>query len=280
MPDDTLIDGSSTDGSWLDERALQFGDGLFETLAVVDARPCLWSLHMARLAEGCRRLRLPFPDLSRLAEEAGALCAGRARAVLKIYWTAGPSPRGYRRPSPLRPRRMLRVFDWPDAGGARPWVLRRCAHRLSQNSALAQIKHLNRLDQVIGRDEWDDPEVDEGVMLDQEGLVVGGTMSNLFIEQGGKLSTPLIERAGIAGVVRALALRLAEGLGVELVEGPIGPDQVEAADAVYLTNSLIGVARVARYEDRQYDLGRIEHPLIQEVRRRCHQSGPWDAHDA
>ncbi len=271
MPDDALIDGRAADASWLDERALQFGDGLFETIAIIDARPCLWELHMARLEEGCRRLQLPCPDVGLLAEEAGALCAARPRAVLKLYWTAGRSARGYRRPAPLRPRRMLRVSDWSAPPEGEPWALRLCQHRLGDHPALAGIKHLNRLDQVIARAEWDGPANSEGLMLDQQGHVVSGTMSNLFLQQGERLSTPPIDRAGIAGVVRQLALTLARQGGAVIDESPVAPEQVRQADALYLTNSLIGVVRVARFEDREYDLAAAEHPVMHATRQRCHR---------
>ena len=106
MRHDVLIDGVEADGGWLEERAFQFGDGLFETIAIIDGKPCLWDAHMARLADGCDRLRLPQPDLNQITEESRRLCAGRQRAVLKLYWTAGPSERGYRRPTALNPRRI------------------------------------------------------------------------------------------------------------------------------------------------------------------------------
>ena len=273
MHDDSLIDGVAADADWLNERALQFGDGLFETVAVVRGEPCLWDAHMARFAEGCRRLHLPKPDFGLLEEEAGLLGAGRAQAVLKIYWTAGRSARGYRRPTPLQPRRMLHVSDWPYAGQAGAWVLRQCLHRLGENPALAQIKHLNRLDQVIARSEWDDPTIQEGIMLGQDGRVVCGTLSNLFVQKGNTLVTPSLAGAGIAGVVRGLALAIARTNGEQVHEDVISVQQLSDADALYLTNSLIGVVRVAGFGTRRYDLDFAEPPLMTETRRRCHQPG-------
>lgn len=279
MHDDVLIDGIAASPACLDERALQFGDGLFETIAVVDGAPCLWDRHMARLAEGCRRLNLPLPQFDVLASECRDLCAGRARAVLKLYWTAGISTRGYRRPSPLQPRRMLRVSEWPSSGSVDPWKVRECRHRLSDNPGLAQIKHLNRLDQVIARAEWDEPDIAEGVMLGQDGRVVSGTMSNIFLQRGGDLLTPVVAGAGIAGVVRQLALHLAERRDLVVHEARVTPDELHAADVLYLTNSLIGVVRVGRLESTSYDLARAEHPLMIETRRRCHEPARADSGD-
>lgn len=273
MHDRVLIDGAASDTGWTSERAFQYGDGLFETVAFIDGRPCLWDAHMARLVEGCRRLRLPTPDAAVLAEECRALADGLPHAVIKIYWTAGESRRGYARPTPLAPRRVLRLSEWPNtyAGSAAPWALRLCEQRLGENAALAGIKHLNRLEQVLARSEWSDPAIDEGVMLGQDGRVLCGTMSNLFVQQGDALITPCLQGAGIAGVVRALLLRLAGQRQMDVRVGHVSEQQLAHADAVYLTNSLVGVKRVARFETTRYDMQVDEYPLIDEARSLCHE---------
>jgi 4-amino-4-deoxychorismate lyase len=274
MQGDALVDGYATNPAWLNERSCQFGDGLFETIAIVDGEPCLWDAHMARLSEGCRRLRLPLPDFVRLREECRKLCAGRSRGVLKLVWSAGSSERGYRRPAELVPRRILQISAWPEGHQRRPWVLRVCAHRLSENPVLAQIKHLNRLDQVIAGNEWQASEVDEGLMLGQDGRVVCGTKSNLFIQKASRLRTSDVDTAGIAGVVRAIVLDAAAHGDRPVEVGRISLDEVHAADAVFLTNSLIGVVRVGRLEQTAYDMQVEEHPAMVGARRLCHLAEP------
>ena len=272
MRHNVLVDGVEADAGWLRERAFQFGDGLFETIAILDETPCLWEAHMARLNEGCRRLRLPQPDFKRLAEEGRRLCAGQDRAVLKIFWTAGLSERGYRRPTDIRPQRILRRSNWPQT--AQRWTVRQCSHRLGENPGLAEIKHLNRLDQVVARSEWGNSRIDEGLMLGQDGRVVCGTMSNVFVQQGQTLLTPAVDGAGIAGVVRHLALETGKRSGNPVCVGAVSLEDVRTADALYLSNSLIGVVRVKRYESIDYpDIS--EHAVIAETRRLCHQAEPW-----
>ncbi len=276
MEADALVEGVEADAGWWQERACQFGDGLFETVAIRDGRPCLWRAHMLRLALGCHRLRLPLPDFSRLAEEGRRLCAEFERAVLKIYWTAGRSERGYIRPRVVEPQRVLCRFAWP--GPTETWRVRRCAQRVGENPDLAEIKHLNRLDQVVARAEWDNPEISEGLMLGQDGRVLSGTMSNLFVQYGGHLHTPAVDGAGIAGVVRKLVLDAAESVADPVHIGRVSLDDVRAADAIYLSNSLIGLVRVERYEGVDYASDISEHPAIVEARRLCHQPEAWDAH--
>ncbi len=279
MKDGVLINGAPAEFGWLQERAWQFGDGLFETIAVIDANPCLWSLHTERLVLGCRRLHLPLPDIGLLLAELRTLCAGRARAVAKLYWTAGRSSRGYARPVPVAPCRVVHVSDWPQCE-LTAWRVRLCAHRLSEQPTLAQIKHLNRLDQVIARAEWDDMAIDEGLMLGQGGGVVCGTKSNLFLQSHGDLSTPELARAGVAGVVRRLVMELGDGTGLPVRETQVSVEDLRKADAAYLTNSLIGVVRIAHCDSIDYDLAYGEHRLMTEARRLCHlpdlNDGPYE----
>ena len=265
-----LVDGVPADTACLDERALQFGDGLFETIAIVDGRPCLWDAHIQRLERGCHRLHLPQPDVALLRREAASICGSLARAVLKLYWTAGRSTRGYRRPDPLRPGRILRVFDWA-AAGHDTWRLRLCTHRLGEQPVLAGIKHLNRLDQVIARAEWHDTDIDEGLMLAIDGRVISGTMSNLFLQSGDTLITPALNGSGIAGVVRELICERVEASGDSVRITDLSLDDIRRADAVYMSNSLIGIKRVGCFEDHSYDLSVIEHAAITRARAACHQ---------
>lgn len=273
MHDEVLIDGVSVAADWLGDRGFQYGDGLFETIAVVDGQPCLWDAHMARLSDGCRQLNLPLPDPALLRTECQMFVGGLARAVLKIYWTAGDSSRGYRRPHPLKARRILRVSKWSQVDPTRHWVVRLCQHRLGDNPRLAGWKHLNRLEQVLGRSEWTDESADEGIMCGLDGRVVSGTMSNLIVQKGETLLTPPVDRAGIAGVVRGLFLALASDDPAAVRQDTLSVRQVVDADALYMTNSLIGVVRVRRFDDREYDMSVRENALVESVRAACHQPG-------
>lgn len=76
------------------DRGLQYGDGLFETIAVRLGRPEFWERHRRRLADGCRRLGIAPPDPPTLEHEARELCASVSRGVLKVVVTRGMGGRG------------------------------------------------------------------------------------------------------------------------------------------------------------------------------------------
>lgn len=255
-----LIDGESVARLPVDDRGLSYGDGLFETLALVDGGPCLWQRHLDRLGAGCRQLGITAPDPGLLRQEAARVIAGRRSGVLKIILTRGSSRRGYRPDPAACPRRILQWLPapaYPPSWIAEGVAVRFCTTTLGRNRRLAGAKHLNRLEQVLGRSEWDDPAIAEGLMLDSEGLVIEGTMSNLFAESQGRLLTPRLDQAGVAGVVRGLVMEWARASGIPCEARDLLPGDLLGVDALFLTNSLIGIWPVRRVQDRQFQPGEL-----------------------
>lgn len=247
----SLVDGVPCHALDVADRGFCYGDGVFRTLAVSQGQPRWWSEQFAKLAADCARLDLPCPDeavwradLAQLPLDQGAL---------KLTVTRGSGERGYRPPSPCKARRLVQFqampLPTPPVGGAN---LRICALRLGWQPRLAGIKHLNRLENVLARAEWQDPEIHEGLLLDQAGQVIGGTMSNLFVVRDGGLFTPRLERCGVAGATRARLLAAARARNVAVVEAELDLADVLEAEALFLTNSLIGLWPVRRLGERHW----------------------------
>lgn len=246
-----FVDGREGEGVDPLDRGLHYGDGLFETVAVLDGRPRLLEWHLERLCEGARRLGFPAPDTRLLRDEIGAASIG-PRCVVKLILTRGSGERGYRPPRPALPRRIVAAWDWPmpspaRADGARVgW----CRTRLGRNPLLAGLKHLNRLEQVMARAEWDDGDMDEGLMSDDRGQVICATQANVFAKIDGRWTTPQLDECGVAGVMRRAfcAWQAQRGTPVE-VRGLARAD-VEAATALLLTSALAGAWPVRELADR------------------------------
>ena len=250
-----LINGVETEQLSASDRGLQYGDGLFETLAVFQGQAQLWQTHMARLQEGCGRLKLPAPDVGVLLSEVERLCAGHERGVVKIIIPRGSGSRGYRAPETPQPTRILSLHPWSDypAEYAEQGVrIRSCETTLAIQPRLAGLKHLNRLEQVLARQEWDDPAIVEGVMCNPAGQVIKGTMSNLFFVQDGRVVTPELSGCGVAGVMRRQVIDACHSLAIPLTEQGIDVLRAQASDEVFMTNSLIGVWPVSRWDDTKY----------------------------
>ena len=130
--------------------------------------------------------------------------------------------------------------------------------RLGSNRALAGMKHLNRLEQVMARMEWDDPQIAEGLMSDQKGRIVEGISTNLFLVSGGRLLTPAIEHCGVAGVMRAHILQVvAPQLALHSEEIQCERALLSAAQEVFLCNAVIGVWPVRQLGTARWPLGPV-----------------------
>jgi len=216
--------------SWND-RGLAFGDGLFETLFVDAGRPLLPGEHFARLRFGLSRLGLPEPAGETILEAIEtAIPAGRS-GVCKLMVTAGPGPRGYARPAGPEPTVHASFAPLPPAP-ARALVVGESPVPVAGIPALRGLKHLNRLPQVLAREQWP-AGADEALMTDAEGRVVSGTMSNLFWREGGRWYTPPLVDGSIAGTRRAWWIER-----LDAVVRPCARGRLAAADAAFCCNAL------------------------------------------
>lgn len=255
-----LIDGTPDGRIDPLDRGLAYGDGVFRTMRVRSGRVLHWSRHYAKLSDDCARLRISCPAISDLDSDLQRVVAANPDGLCKIIVTRGAGGRGYAVRDQSRSTRVVASFPYVDSMPERDRTgvqARWCTTSVTEQAALAGIKHLNRLDSVIARGEWTDPDIAEGLMLDRAGAVVEGTMSNVFVLEGNQLATPLLDKAGVAGVQRARLMRKCRNAGLECVEARIRRDRLLAADAVYLTNSVIGLWWVSRLEGRTWSL----HPL-------------------
>ena len=248
------IDGAQGKSIPADDRGLQYGDGLFETILVRNGRARFLDAHFARLDLGCQRLGIGFASSDELrAEVAQAVLQAPARALLKLIVTRGSGPRGYAARADSSARRVLTLFASPPSDALRPGVDARIATvRLGENSALAGIKHLNRLENVLAASEPGHAGVFESLMLDAAGHVICGTMTNVFAAKAGRLYTAPLDRCGVAGVMRSVVIRQATALGIACEETRLPLAQFLAADEVFITNARIGVVPLRRVGEHSF----------------------------
>ncbi len=261
-----MVNGEPAATISLADRGLQYGDGLFETIRVVADQRQFWDLHIDRLRRGCDALNIPMPAPELLDEESRRLLAsGDYRdVVLKLIVTRGSGGRGYApadEPSPTRIFSVHPLPDYPDHWYRLGVAARFCTTRLAPQPRLAGIKHLNRLEQVLARQEWQG-EVAEGIMLDDQGDVIEGVMSNIFALIDGVLRTPPLDRCGVAGVMRQRILGLDGQLTHTLEIKPMTKAELLTAEAVFVTNSVIGVWQLCCLDDRHWQ----PHPLAVQLR--------------
>lgn len=238
-----LINGEFEQKISVLDRGLQYGDGIFETLAVINGEVRHWPKHWQRFSNACQRMYLPVPDEQTLISEVRQLSFDKSKAVVKILYTRGLGDRGYAF-GDINATRIVMDFSWPKyspENGSSGIEMYLCQTRLGRQHQLAGIKHLNRLENVLARHEWSDNKFAEGLLLDTENCVIEGTMSNIFLVSDKSLITPALTHCGVLGITRQRVLELAESQNLSVFEKTVTLNDVYSADEMFACNSLIGV---------------------------------------
>jgi len=230
-----------------DDRGFTLGDGLFETLLWRDGGFEDWDAHMARLERGCLVLGLPQPVRAELLAAGQAGAAGLERGVVRLTWTAGSGGRGLERPQSLTPR--LTVSAVAASASNEPLHAAIVSIRRNEGSPASRLKTTSYLDSVLARREALASGAAEAIMLNNRGELACGAAANLFWVKDGLLHTPALDCGVLDGIIRG---RIIAALPVREVR--MGQEALEGAEAIYLTNSLIGVRAVTRMDGREIRL--------------------------
>lgn len=225
------------------DRAFHYGDGLFTTMLIKQGKVNLWRFHYARLVNDSERLGLHL-DMQRISERVAQAAHNAQNGVLKLHISAGVGGRGYARPETPDIRLQFSVHDIP--AHYQQWQ-QQGIHtevspvRLGLQPLLAGIKHLNRLEQVLIKQQLTK---DDAIVCDIHNHLIEGSASNLFLMCDGVWVTPCLDQCGVAGVYRSFLLETLADMGERVVMGHFDVAALEHASAVFLCNTLMGIVPV------------------------------------
>ncbi len=245
-----LINGEATDRLAVTDRGLNYGDGVFRTLRIAQHAPVAWGVHLQRLRHDCQRLALPMPDEALLRAEAGRLFQERSEGVLKIVITRGCGGRGYTPLADPEPNRVLSAHEPPAVTAE--LELGVSGIRLARQPALAGVKHLNRLEQVLARAEYTHAGQADALMLDTAGDVISTTMRNIVLRLDGYWLTPELDQAGVAGAMRQSMMSALKAAGEPVQASRLSLSDCFRAQALIACNSVTGIIGVGRLADHVF----------------------------
>ncbi|HTE42776.1 MAG TPA: aminodeoxychorismate lyase [Steroidobacteraceae bacterium] len=250
----------------IEDRGLHYGDGLFETMLVRQRSVVALEVHLQRLADGCSRLGIAPPRAATLKLEIDALLrnvnkhASDTVQVCKLIVTRQGS-RGYRGVLGAEGNRLLLLYSHQPAIGPESLTIRWCLTRLARNPALAGMKHLNRLEQILAQQEWQEGDFAEGLMLDMEDELICATAANVFAVIDGVLTTPDLRNSGVRGTMRTRVLNAAQLLDMTSQEGALRSTDLAKASEVFLTNAVRGIRPVVKLDSYRWEVGPLTRKL-------------------
>lgn len=247
----------------IQERAFAYGDGVFSTLLIKNGQAKLLDLHWQRLIKGCTRLHISCDLLTQWQQDFALFMSCYPNSLAKIIITRGCSGRGYLPDEQSQPHCYFYAYTahtHPIAyqQGIQSTFLTQC---LGLNPLLAGIKHLNRLEQVLLRQELSTLNTPEGVVCDVQGHVIEGVFSNIFMVKNNQLYTPCLQQAGVEGILRQHLIHLAPQLGYSINIQTLTPADFLAADEVFFCNSVYGIWPVNQLQDTLYSAHSVTQRL-------------------
>ena len=275
----SLINGKFKDSISVYDRGLSYGDGFFETMLwdsfennnKVNIGVEFWLRHLRRIKAGCKLMQINLPSDDKIIEERNLILKASFKeqksGLLKMIITRGVGGRGYKfeknmtptiiflsLPKPKYEKNMVPTIIFLSL--PKPKIkkdlklgvtVKVCETQLSKNKNLFGYKHLNRLDSVLARSEWEDNKIFEGIFVDSRKNILEGTMTNIFFVHNKTLITPPIIDSGINGVMRQVVLDNAKFFFDKVVIQKINLRDIEKFEQMFLTNSVLKVIPVSRF---------------------------------
>lgn len=255
-----LVNGKEKAEIDVNSRGIAYGDGVFSTIKVEFGKIQLWQLHLARLKKSAKKLYFPEVDWALLSQEIQTFSmqyVAQENSVIKLILIRGSGGRGYSINGCNTIDRIITAHPFPDhyeQWQAKGIALIQCEYQLPINKYLAGLKTLNRLDQVLIKQEIEAKNAIDGIVCDQQGNVIETCSANLFLYKNEQWYTPSLENSGVAGVKRQEILDQAKIKGLNIIKTPLNKLDLLNADALCITNSLMNIVPITQYEKYTYPL--------------------------
>lgn len=254
-------------------RAFLYGDGIFETIRIIDGKAVFLSRHFERLSQSLQKLKIQnsftFSTFKTEVEKCISVNEIKAGGRLRItvYRRAG----GFYLPENNQFSYLIEVsslakntYHLNDNG----LIVNICDEiELPQNS-FSSIKSLNSLPYVMAAIYRKENHLDEVLLVNADGNICEAGSSNIFLSAGNTLLTPSLEQGCIAGIMRNEILHIAKSAGMKVVEAAVKPSEMQIAQEVFLTNSIKGIQWVSGFGKKRY-FNTLSRKLLKELQKRA-----------
>ena len=240
------------------DRLTQYGDGCFTTMCAKNGHIELLARHLGRLRDACQRLAIDFSQWSLLHQGLIDAVSPGVDKVVKVIISRGTGGRGYGTSAVSKPQAYIMFSTMPPH-----YISQRNQGisvaisnvQLGHQPLLAGIKHCNRLEQILIKNESQNMEVDDVLVKDIQQNVIESSAGNLFYRVKDTWYTPNLVLCGVSGVMRNYILDLMFEHKINVLEHDVGIDELVCADEVFICNSLMKIVpvRTMQVENKTID---------------------------
>jgi 4-amino-4-deoxychorismate lyase len=250
------VNGEQEQTLSINNRGLAYGDGVFTTTKVTNGKIQFLSAHIERLTNSCNKLNISLPNFSDIIAELTEVANKYKLAVAKIIITAGDGGRGYSRQGTSSSNVIITFHAFPGHYSSlkqKGIQLGISTLKIGINPLTAGIKHLNRLEQVLIRQELDNRNDDDLLVLNCFDNVIEATAANVFWLKNNIWYTPKLDESGVEGLMRNHILQnCSNHYEMSVVNAKLS--DLDRIDAMFICNSVMGVMPVRTFEKQKLSL--------------------------
>jgi aminodeoxychorismate lyase len=248
----------------VNDRGFMYGDGLFETVRILNCRPFRLAQHLERMTRGADFLKIKPPfaprELQRFVEQLIEQNE-MPEAVLRVTLTRGAGGRGYLPGAGETPTVVMTLHPAPAPGHSTHWSLITSSFRVLAADPLSSFKTLNRLTHVVAREEAAGKGADEALLINTNGEVAETTSGNIFWVYHDQICTTPTGRGVLPGITRAVVLEICQTLGLQTNKRVIKPEALKNSEGIFVTQSVLGIVPVVAFDGESI----APSPLVDQI---------------
>jgi aminodeoxychorismate lyase len=248
----------------VNDRGFMYGDGLFETVRVVNGRPFRLAQHLERLMRGANFLKIQPPFTPKELQDFAEQLVEKNQmpeAILRLTLTRGPGKRGYTPKVDGRPTVVMTLYAASPSETPVHWSLITSSFRVLAADPLSSFKTLNKLTHVMARVEAVERGADEALLINTNGEVAETASGNIFWIYNEKICTIPTGRGVLPGITRAVVLEICQALGLPTNKRVIKPEALRDSEGIFITQSAFGVVPVAALDGEPV----APSPLVEQI---------------
>ena len=256
----------------INDRGFLLGDGLFETLRVVNGRPFRMAQHLERLTRGLDFIKIKLPFTPKELQKFAAVLIERNQlpdSILRLMITRGPAPRGYSTKNSGPPTVLMTLSPLPAANPDEPlqWSLVTSPFRVPASDALASFKTTSKMLNILARADAEERGADEALLLNTNGEAAEAAGGNLFWVYQERICTVPTGRGVLPGITRAIVLEICQSLGFETNKRVVKPEMLRNAEGIFITTSAFGIVPVVSFDGEPV----APSPLVDQIASAYHE---------
>jgi len=255
-----------------------YGDGIYETMRVYEGVVFMIGEHIKRLEHSAFHIGLNLPkspDEIKVSIYETLEANGLKDAYLRLTVSRGEGPIGLDpslcpRPTYFILAEELKPYPQRFYNDGISAVITKTRRNLKE-AINPQIKSLNFLNNILAKVEAIKARADEAIMLNHEGHLAEGTVTNIFFvraKDGGRaICTPSLDCGILEGITRNVVIELARRLDMRLIEGEFTEEDLHRAQEVFLTSTIMEVMPVGKVDEVKYPVGEVTKLLAAEYKK-------------